>query len=81
MRLHLAQTAIHRGQHFQSEIFSRPLAQFATVDLLQKSFMEIGNGRDEAESESKAFSSISVSAAQDAKALECSQDVFDANAA
>ena len=51
------------------------------LDLLQKSFMEIGNGRDEAESESKAFSSISVSAAQDSKALECSQDVFDANAA
>ena len=58
-----------------------PEKLFSLLDLLQKSFMEIGNGRDEAESESKAFSSISVSAAQDAKALECSQDVFDANAA
>ena len=60
---------------------SRCFMQQLLLDLLQKSFMKIGNGRDEAESESKAFSSISVSAAQDAKALECSQDVFDANAA
>ena len=43
--------------------------------------MEIGDGRDEVESKPKAFSSVSVSAAQNAKAFECSQDVFDANAA
>ena len=52
-----------------------------SLDLLQKSFMKIGDGRDEVESKSKAFSSVSVSATQDAKSLECSQDVFDANAA
>ena len=58
-----------------------PEKLFSLLDLLQKSFMEIGDGRDEVESKPKAFSSVSVSAAQNAKAFECSQDVFDANAA
>ena len=51
------------------------------LDLLQKSFVEVDNGRDEMKSQSKAFPSISVSAAQNAKAFEHSQGVFHRNTA
>jgi len=43
--------------------------------------MEISDGSEKVKSQTKAFSSVSVSAAQDAKAFEDSQDVFDADAA
>ena len=43
--------------------------------------MEISDGGEKVESQAKAFSSVSVSAAQDAKAFEDSQNVFDADAA
>ena len=59
------------------KIRSQPLDK--TIDLLQKSFMQISDSGDQIESQAEAFSSVSVSAAQDAKAFESSQDVFDAN--
>ena len=43
--------------------------------------MEVYDGRDEVETQSKAFSAVSVSAAEDAKAFESSQDMFDGDAA
>ena len=42
--------------------------------------MQIGNGGEQVKSQAKAFSAISVSAAQDTKAFECSQDVFNRDA-
>ena len=46
------------------------------IDLLHKSSVEIGDGGKEVESQSKPFSSVSVSAAQDTEAFEITQDVF-----
>ncbi len=43
--------------------------------------MEISDGREKIKSQTKSFSAVSVSATQDAKAFEDSQDVFDAHAA
>ncbi len=43
--------------------------------------MEISDGGEKIKSQAKAFSAVSVSAAQDAKAFKDSQDVFDAHAA
>ena len=48
-----------------------------TIDLLHKSSVEIGDGGNEVESQSKTLSSVSVSAAQDAEAFEVAQHVFD----
>ncbi len=43
--------------------------------------MEVCNGGEEVESQAKAFSSVSVSAAQDAESFEVTQPMFDADAA
>ena len=43
--------------------------------------MEVWNGGEEVESQAKAFSSVSVSAAQDAESFEVTQPMFDADAA
>ena len=43
--------------------------------------MEVCDGGEKVESQSKAFSAVSVSAAENAKAFEYSQDVFDTDAA
>ncbi len=40
------------------------------IDLLQKSFMKVSDGGQQAEPKAKAFSSVSVSAAQNAEAFE-----------
>ena len=43
--------------------------------------MQISDGGEKAESQAKAFSAVSVSAAQDTESFEDSQHVFDTNAA
>lgn len=53
----------------------------STLDLLQKSFMQVCDGGEQVESQAKAFSTVAVGAAQDAKAFERSQHMFDADAA
>ena len=42
--------------------------------------MEVCDGGEKVESQSKAFSAVSVSAAKNAKSFEDSQDVFHADA-
>ena len=53
----------------------------STIDLLHNSFVEVCDGCDEVKSQAEAFSAVSVSAAQDAKAFEGSQNVFNADPA
>ena len=48
------------------------------LDLLYNSFVEVCAGGDEVKSQTKAFSTASVNAAEDMEAFEVSQDVFDA---
>ena len=57
-----------------------PPTIFESIDLLHKSFMEVCDGGEKVESQSKAFSAVSVSAAKNAKSFEDSQDVFHADA-
>ncbi len=42
--------------------------------------MQVHDGRQQVESEAKAFSSVSIGAAQDTKAFEGSQHMFDGDA-
>jgi hypothetical protein len=54
---------------------------FYTIDLLQKScVLNIVNGSNEIEAQSKAFSAISITFTQDAKNLQFTNDMLDINA-